>query len=156
MADLLTHYVSARIPGGFLASPAARTTLVLGVFLPDLLGKALGSHDLLPDHIGAPSHSALGLFLICWTLAMFFEEAFRLKAFVTLYVGSMLHVAVDLLKDNLGSGSAYLLHPFSVEGVELGLYQNENILWILPANLVVLWGLKRLAKRAQRAGLVWR
>lgn len=156
MADLLTHYVSARLPGGFLADPAARSTLVLGVFLPDLAKEALGVLPGLSEFAIVPSHSALGLFCLSYALSMFFAEDFRRKAFVTLFVGSAIHVAVDTLKDGLGAGVCLPWHPFSLQGVEVGLYHNENILWFLPGNAALLLLIRWASKRAKSAGWQWR
>ena len=137
MADLLTHYVSARLPGGFVGDPAARATLVLGVFLPDVAGKLMGRIFGTPDGFSAPAHSVLGLLALSYILALFFSPAFRSKAWLTIYAGSLLHVGVDLFKDNLGAGSAYLLHPFTLDGYEIGLYYNENVVFGMPVAALV-------------------
>jgi hypothetical protein len=155
MADLLTHYVSARLPGGFIGDPAARMTLVAGVFLPDLISKGLDHLPFIPDYFQAPSHSILGLFVVTYVVALFFTEAFRVKAWITMYVGALLHVGFDSLKDNLGAGM-HVLHPFSLNGYELAVYYNENILYLLPSNIFLLFIIRFLAKRAASAGWVWR
>jgi hypothetical protein len=156
MADLLTHYVSARLPGGFVADPAARTTLILGVFLPDIAGKGIEAIPNVWDNMHVPAHTPLGLAVLCYALAMLFVESFRFKAFVTLYAGSLIHVIVDMTKDNLGGGSSRLLYPLSLDGYEFGLYYNENILWFLPGNVLLLFLIRRAARRAQKAGWVWK
>lgn len=155
MADLLTHYVSARLPGSFVADPCARATLALGVFLPDLISKPM-EHSGLPFLSWAPSHSALGAFFVAWALAMLFAEDFRFKAFATLFIGQLLHIAVDLGKDSLGFGSAFVLLPFSTATHDLGLYTSQHVFWFLPGNLLVLWGLRWVSRKAQKNGWVWR
>jgi len=156
MADLLTHYVSARLPGSFIADPSARATLALGVFLPDLISKPMEAAPWMPFLAWAPSHSALGAFLVAWAIAMFFAEDFRFKAFATLFVGQLVHIAVDMGKDSMGFGSAFALLPFSTATVDAGLYTSQHVFFFLPVNLVVLWGLRWLSKKAQREGWVWR
>ncbi|MBI2930858.1 MAG: hypothetical protein HYY16_04340 [Planctomycetes bacterium] len=156
MVDFLTHYVSARVPGGFLADARARSTLVLGVFLPDLISKAIEFTPGIPYYATYPAHSILGTLCVSLALAMLFTQDFRLKAFTTLFFGQLLHVAVDLGKESLGAGSAFLLLPFSLESYDLGFYETEDVLWLLPGNLLILFALRYLAKRAQKAGWVWR
>jgi hypothetical protein len=156
MADLLTHYVSARLPGGFIGDPSSRATFILGVFLPDLAGKGMSRVLQLPDGFSAPAHSALGLLVLTYAVALLFSAEFRARAWLTLYLGSLLHVGVDLLKDNLGQGSAFVLHPFSLEGQELALYFNENILMLIPGNLLLVLLIRSVAKRAQSRGWIWR
>ncbi len=147
MADLLTHYVSARLPGGFIGDPAARATLILGVFLPDVAGKLMGRIFRTPDGFNAPSHTLLGLLLLSYVIALFFSAEFRARAWLTINAGALLHVAVDLLKDNLGAGSAYLLHPFTLDGYELGLYYNENVVYAMPVDLLLAALIAGLSRR---------
>jgi membrane-bound metal-dependent hydrolase YbcI (DUF457 family) len=156
MPDLLTHYVSARLPGGFIADPAARMTFIFGVFLPDFGAKGIELILNLPDHTGAPTHSIAGLFVLTYALALLFTPEFRFKAWTTMFAGSILHVLVDMAKDNLGKGSANLLHPFALDGFEFGLYYNENILYLLPTNVIAVWAMWWIAKKAQKRGWVWR
>ncbi len=156
MADLLTHYVSARLPGGFLKDPAARTTLILGVFLPDLVSKPIMAIPGVPDYADAPAHSLLGLACLSYAVSMLFSADFRWKAFLTLFAGGAIHVAVDSLKDSMGFGSTIPFHPFSLEGFELGLYYNENIVWFLPANGALLLLIRWASKRARAAGWAWK
>ena len=128
MADLLTHYVSARLPGSFLGDPCARATLALGVFLPDLIGKPMEAVNGMPFLASAPSHSALGAFFVAWALAMLFAEPFRFKAFATMFAGQLIHIALDLGKDSLGLGSAFVLLPFSTATHDFGLYTSQDVL----------------------------
>lgn len=154
MADLLTHYVSSRLPGEFLGDPAARSTLALGVFLPDLLSKPM--EQALPYMAWTASHTPLGAAFVAFAVTMLFAPAFRLKAFVTLFAGQLLHIAVDVGKDSQGFGSSFLLFPFSAAGFELGLYTSQDVFWFLPGNIFVLLALRFLARRLRNAGLVWK
>ena len=133
MADLLTHaavaYACARP-----AEPQVRSVFVLGTVLPDLLYKmslyiAGGS-----TWYSEPSHSPLALLLVAFVGALLFEPAMRKKMFVALWLGSWLHILIDLGKDYLGEGVIMWAFPFSMDRVELGLYQpNQTIYFILPA-----------------------
>ncbi len=156
MVDLLTHYVSARLPGGFIGDECARSTLVLGVFLPDLIGKGLESVPGMPYQAWVPSHSALGIVCSSMVVAMLFSEDFRFKAFTTIFFGQILHVALDMGKESLGAGSVHILHPFTLGGYDLGLYSTQDVFWFLPGNIFVLLLIRWVSKRAQKAGWVWR
>ncbi|HKS15928.1 MAG TPA: hypothetical protein VJU16_01300 [Planctomycetota bacterium] len=144
MADLLTHYVSARLAGIRIRDHTTTVLFAVGVFLPDLIGKPL--NYFLPYMAEIPSHTPFGLIFACGAVSLLFAESIRRRAFWTLYGGSLLHVLLDLMKDYLGSGSVFLLHPFSVESYELGFYRSEDVFYLLPANLAILailWALGR-------------
>ncbi len=152
MADLLTHYVSARVTGLGIRDRATATVFALGVFFPDLLGKPLGAMPFLPDLVEAPTHSLLGLLLACGAASFLFASDFRRRAFWALYAGSLLHVLADLLKTYLGRGAVMLLHPFSLQGFELGFYRTEDVFYLLPANLgilAILWVMGRKRKSVE-------
>jgi hypothetical protein len=59
-------------------------------------------------------------------------------------------VAVDLLKDNLGEGAAFLLYPFSTRGTELGLVDPENVIFFLPFDAALLLGAWILRRKVRR------
>lgn len=150
MADLLTHYVSARVCGYPIGNRAMAATFVLGVFLPDLISKPLSFPDFMPDFVTAPSHSVTGLALASWAMSLLFAPSFRGRAFLSTYAGSLLHVATDLLKDYLGRGAQTPFHPWTLESFEMGLYQSEDALILLPVNLAVLtilWAVERRSAR---------
>jgi hypothetical protein len=140
MPDLLTHYAAARVPGAFLPDARVRTLFILGTFIPDVVAKS--TYLLLGAHIefGVPSHSLLGMALLCYAACLFVEPALRARAFAALYAGSVLHVAVDLLKDGLGAGSAALFHPFLLHRFELGWLDPEDVALFFPidAGLLIL------------------
>lgn len=143
MADLLTHYVSARVAGVGVRDRVSATLFATGVFLPDLIGKPLDA--LAPYMAEVPSHTPLGLIFACGAVSMLFASSIRGRAFWALYLGSLLHVACDMMKDYLGDGGIFLLHPFTLETFELGLYRSEDVFYLLPANLGILailwvWG----------------
>ena len=146
MADLLTHYVSARLAGLRVRSRATATLFAAGVFLPDLLGKPLVFLPGTPPLLEVPSHTPFGLIFACGAVSLIFASGLRLRAFTALYLGSLLHVLLDLMKDYLGSGSVFLLHPFTLDTFELGLYRSEDVFYLLPVNvaiLLILWAVRR-------------
>ncbi len=150
MPDLFTHLAVARAPAVLLRSPAVRTFLIAGTFLPDIAAKGLYWGTWSHTHTTHPTHSIMGLAVLCFLAALFIEERLRGAAFAALYGGALLHVGVDLFKHNLGTGAAYLFYPFSTRGVEFGWIDAENVLLLLPfdvALLAALWGVERRRKR---------
>jgi hypothetical protein len=146
MGDLLTHYVSARVTGLGIRDRASAVLFAGGVFFPDLLGKPLNFFPGSPDMIDIPSHTPVGLLFACGALSLLFSASMRARAFLLLYAGSIVHVLGDLMKDYLGSGSIFLLHPFSLGTYELGFYRSEDVFFLLPFNLAILgllWLLQR-------------
>ena len=133
MADLLTHaaiaYACARP-----AEPGVRGIFVAGTVLPDVLYKAglylFGGATWFSE----PTHSPLILIVVAYAGALLFAQERRRTAFVALWLGSWLHVLIDVGKSYLGEGVILWAFPFSMDRVELGLYYSEEtIYFILPA-----------------------
>lgn len=137
MADLLTHYATGRLVGLGI-HPRHALLLGVGALVPDLLGKPLGALPFLPDSIEAPSHSLPGLFFACWGLSLLFAEGTRSRAFALFLGGSLLHVAVDGLKDYLGRGAIVPFHPLWLGAWECGCYRTEDVFLFIPADLGIL------------------
>ena len=153
MADLLTHYVSARVAGIPVRDRSVAALLTVGVLLPDVTGKPLGSLPGLPELVEVPSHTLPGLLLLCFALCLLFAPPIRARAFGALYAGSLVHLLLDAMKDYLGSGAIIPFHPFSLEAYEMGFYRSEDVFYLLPANLAVLALLGALERRRRRAEL---
>jgi len=149
MSDLFTHLAAARLPGALLSDRRVAALLVIGTFLPDLASKSLYWVALCSSDFKNPTHSPLGLLSVCYAASLFVVERLRRPAFAALYAGALLHVAVDLLKDNLGMGSAHLLYPFSTASTEFGLTGPDDVHVLLPIDLALL-GLAWLVERKVR------
>ena len=138
MPDLFTHFVAARVPGAFMPDRRVQALFIVGTFLPDLVSKGLYWVTWSPVNFMAPSHSIVPAALFCYAGALLLEQRWRERAFAALYGGSLLHIAVDLIKDNLGSGSAYLLYPFSTVGTEFAWIDPENFVLLIPIDAAIL------------------
>ncbi len=149
MPDLLTHYAAARVPALGLRDSRHQALLVAGTFLPDVVAKGLYWIAQASDRFAAPAHSPLGLLPLCYLAALFLTVDLRRTGFACLYVGALLHLFLDLLKENLGIGQARLFLPFDVRGVELGWIPSEDVVLLLPLNLGILL-LVWLAERKRR------
>ncbi len=149
MADLLTHYASARLASAGLRSRDSAAFVVLGTFLPDLVSKSLYWVMQADPDFDDPAHSIVGLALLCYLASLFTPERGRPAAFGAFYAGALLHVFVDLFKDNLGTGSARPLLPFSTWSLEFGWIDPENVVLLLPFALLAV-GLAHLIERRRR------
>jgi len=153
MPDLFTHLVAARVPGSFVRDKRLQALLVIGTFMPDIAFKGLFFVMQTRESFGAASHSILGVLLISYLACLFVEEAIRRPAFIALAAGGLIHVAVDLIKYNMGVGSARPFLPFSPAGVELGWIDPENVVLLIPIDasiLAIAWLLERRFSRVQQ------
>jgi membrane-bound metal-dependent hydrolase YbcI (DUF457 family) len=153
MADLLTHFVAARVPGALVRDRRLQALLVIGTFLPDISGKGL--YWVLDSAASSQlvTHSIAGLLLISYLACLLLEEPLRRSGFLMLAAGGAIHVLVDMAKDNLGAGAALLFLPFSLRGLEFGWIDPENVVLLMPidvAILALLWFLERRSARVQQ------
>ena len=104
MADLFTHLAAARVPAAFVRDRRIAALLVIGTFLPDLASKGLYwvARAGAETNFTTPTHTIAGLAILSYAAALFVEERLRRPAFAAILAGGLIHVAVDLLKDNLG------------------------------------------------------
>ncbi len=138
MPDLLTHWASARIPGMFVRDRRILAFLIFGSFLPDLAAKLPRILVWTDREFLGPSHSLVGLLLICYAASLFVEERLRKPAFGALWAGGLLHLALDLTKDYVGIYSAGLLYPFSIRKFELRWIDPEDVVLLMPPAAAVL------------------
>ncbi|MBI2899106.1 MAG: hypothetical protein HYY17_02910 [Planctomycetes bacterium] len=153
MADLVTHYLTARIPAARLSRPI-QAAFVVGALLPDVVGKFLDRALQTSMRFDVPSHTVLGLALYAYAACFLFEERVRRGAWLALWLGGLLHVFVDLLKDTMGSASsAFFLFPFTARSFELGLYEPLHAVWSVPVAVVFAASWEWFARR--RGADVW-
>lgn len=153
MADLLTHWAAAQLPAAFSRDRRIAALVVIGTFLPDLASKGLYWVLKSGGDFTIPTHTLPGLAILSYGAALFVEERLRRPAFLALLVGGLVHVAVDLLKDNLGMGASHLFHPFSTASYELGLIDPLNVILLVPVDVGILllaWHLERRLRRVQQ------
>ena len=153
MADLFTHLVAARVPGAFLRDRRLQALLVLGTFLPDLAGKGLYWVLQSRESSQLATHSVVGVLLLSYLGCLFVEESLRRPGFWLMAAGGVIHILVDLLKDNQGVGAAMLFLPFSTRGSEFGWIDPENVIFLVPLDAAILaaaWLLERRLRRVQQ------
>lgn len=151
MPDLFTHLAAARVPAAFLRDRRHQALVLAGTFLPDIGSKGLMLVAQAQERFAAATHSLVGLLLLCYLAALFLDAPLRRAGFACLYGGALLHVFLDLLKENLGLGSVRLFLPFDVRLLELGWIPTEDVVLLLPLDVGVLllaWILERRLRRA--------
>lgn len=155
MADLVTHLATA-----FFWKAASRrphlTSFVLGVALPDLVGRApvsalqsLHRHGVTaPDRLVegiAVLHLPLGFVPVTLALALLFEERARAAVWMNLLGGCFLHLALDLTQHHVGKGYM-LLFPLTDWDFELGWIGSEATVPYAPILLpisLMCWAWRR-------------
>lgn len=153
MPDLFTHFVAARAPGTFVRDRRLQALLVIGTFLPDLVHKGLYWVFQTREGFAVASHSIVGVALISYLACLFVEESIRRPGFLLLAVGGLIHILVDLIKDNLGAGSARPFLPFSPVGFEWAWIDPENVIYLVPIDAAILgavWFFERRRARVQQ------
>lgn len=154
MADLWVHFATAYAPARGLPDGRLGAILYVGVCLPDLVYKGLLYLAGASTWACEPSHSPLAMIPLCYAAALLFEEAWRARAFATLYGGTLLHLLVDAGKNYLGAGVIPWAFPFSMSRLEVSLYFPEDT-WRLmapAAGLILLAeALSRLTRRCRRS-----
>ena len=151
MPDLFTHFAAARLPSVFLRDRRHQALVLAGTFLPDIGSKGLHFVAQASERYGAASHSLVGLLLLCYLGALLLERPLRRAAFACLYGGALLHLFLDLFKENVGIGSIRPFLPFSPAALEFGWIPTEDVVLLIPLDLGVLllaWILGRRLRRA--------
>lgn len=150
MADLFTHLVSVRVPGVLVRDRHLVALLAIGTFLPDLAAKGLYWILQSGSNFSIGSHSILGVLLLSYLACLFVEEPVRRSGFVMLLLGGLIHLAVDMAKDNFGAGAVFPFLPFSPAAVEWGWIQSENVIYLVPLDAVILGAILLYERRRDR------
>ena len=150
MADLFTHFVSARAPGVLIRDRHLVALLAIGTFLPDLAAKGLYWILESSNGFSIGTHSILGVVLLSYLACLFIEEPLRRPGFVMLLLGGLIHLAVDMAKDNFGNGAVFPFLPFSPSAVEWGWIQSENVIYLVPIDALILAAILLYERRRDR------
>ncbi len=131
MPDLVTHVSVAY----FLRKPKgiSRFTVIffLGTILPDVLTRPI--YVIFPNTYWFvyPFHTPLVLVLVSLLISYFFQERIRKAVFITLLLGVLLHLLLDLFQRSL-FGTNYWLFPISDIDIQLGLFWQDDSLYAIP------------------------
>lgn len=143
MPDLISHIASGYLLKPKYKSPQWMGVFLVGICLPDLMTRPF--YIIWPQlyWFVMPNHTPIGILLGCLLLSGFFIKEQRNRVFMTLLLGSMAHLALDLIQKHAHGGYA-LLFPISWQTFELGIFWPEQTLWFLPVWLsataiIVAW-----------------
>jgi hypothetical protein len=150
MPDLFTHFVTARAPGVFVRDRRMVALLAIGTFLPDLASKGLYFILQAGEHFPAPSHSIAGVLAMSYLACLFIDASLRQKGFVMLALGGLIHLLVDMTKDNLGVGAVFPFLPFSTFTMEFSWIDPENVILLAPLDAALLVAILLYERRRDR------
>ena len=151
MPDLFAHFSIGYLISRKKTLRQHTTFLVLGSALPDVLTRI---PEIILDrflgfkfsHFVIIFHTPLCLLLACFVVSVMFELSTRAPAFLFLFLGSMLHVLLDLMQRQSGDGVYIPYFPFSFEAIQWSLFHFNSSIMLFPFLLVaviVAWLLTR-------------
>ena len=137
MPDLFTHFASAYLPSRHQRLRRYDALLVLGTILPDLLARIpiiifVRWLDLPVVYFFRALHTPIGIILACYMLSFLFERSIRFKSFLSLAIGSCIHLVLDLMQQQFFEGVYMPFLPFSIKTVQWGWFHYNASLIIFP------------------------
>ncbi len=138
MPDLTTHLLVAHIASRPARFPASwELPFYIGSILPDLSTRAV--YIIFPDVMREVQylHTPLGCTLSCFAISLLFSTKQRRTVFSKMWLGAMLHIALDLLQKQVGLGYA-LLFPFSWWTWDAGLFWPDTSVYIAFVLITVI------------------
>jgi len=152
--ELITHGCSAILAWKFTMRKLSLSLVVLGAFLPDLTTRSFGL--LWPDSSAwvKSLHEPIPLLLVCFVLSRFLVPDERHRAWASLYVGVLLHCALDLCQSHLGMGYQPLF-PFLMWSPNFGVFGPEATIPWLPLILAATAVLLAVPRFLQHVRVIW-
>ncbi len=142
MPDLFTHFALGYYISKLNVFAGLGSVFVLGNILPDLFTRAMG---ILFSFLGLSSvfgmfflftHTPFGLLFFVYLLSFLFEEEIRFKVFITMLLGSFLHLFLDTMQGSFYYSLDFLLFPFSFQTFSLNLFYYNDTTYIAPFLLI--------------------
>ncbi|MBM4050345.1 MAG: metal-dependent hydrolase [Planctomycetes bacterium] len=131
MPDAITHLALVYPFRRLCPTRGQVAALYMGCILPDVCFKAFLYGFQSSIYFSEPTHSPLVLLAICYFFSLLFDVSERRRIFVILYLASVTHVLLDMLKNHLGQGVVPLLFPFSLRRYELSLFWPEDSVYVM-------------------------
>lgn len=156
MPDLFAHFAVTYLPTRYSRLQPDGVLFIAGSLLPDLVSRffqvALDRIlDLGTEYFFAAFHTPVGFGLICYVLAMLFQEPMRRRAFWHLFAGCLLHFVLDLMQGQFYEAAYQPFFPFSLEKVQWGWFHYDASLYLFPIFFVaVFWFLLKKPVPAHR------
>jgi hypothetical protein len=144
MPDLFAHFASGYLIGRIPSIRSWSAFLTLGAILPDLLTRI--PEIILDRFLGIPIyhfveifHSPLCLLLTSFAISLLIEHRARSKAFLSIFLGSTIHVVLDLMQKQFGSAIYMPFFPFSLDKVQWGLFHFNASIVFFPLLLILVF-----------------
>ncbi len=137
MPDLLTHYTAAYFLTRSSAFSRFRSLFYLGTILPDIISRPI--YILVPKLAvyTVAMHTPVFLLFLSLFLTEFFQNDIKKNARNYLFMGILLHLALDLLQKHL-VGGYFWFFPFSWKTFEIGLFWPEAPLQFAPVWVLLI------------------
>ncbi len=137
MPDLFAHFTSGYLISRYPHLRGFTALIVLGAVLPDLLTRVpeiffdrfLG---LNVYHAVEIFHSPTVLFLVAFALSLLMDRSLRFQAFSSIFLGSLVHVVLDLMQIQFGESVYMPYFPFSFVKIEFGFFHFNASIAIFP------------------------
>ena len=143
MPDLFAHFSSAYLPSRYQKFRQYDALLVAGTVLPDLLARIpiiifVRWFDLPVVYFFRALHSPISMILVCYMLSFLFERSIRFKSFLSLIVGSFLHLILDLMQQQFFYGVYTPFLPFSIKTMQWDWFHYNTSLLFFPILLILV------------------
>ena len=143
MPDLFAHFSSAYLPSRHRRLQQYDALLTLGAVLPDVLSRIpiiilVRWLELPVVYFFHALHTPIGVILACYILSFLFDRSIRFKSFLSLTVGSFLHLVFDLMQQQFFKGVYMPFVPFSIKTVQWGWFHYNASLLVFPLLLVIV------------------
>jgi hypothetical protein len=137
MPDLFAHFSSAYLPSRYHKLQRYDALLALGAVLPDLVSRIpiiifVRWLDLPIVYFFRALHTPIGMILVCYLLSFLFERSIRFKSFLSLAIGSFLHLVLDLMQQQFFEGIYLPFIPFSMKAIQWGWFHYNASLLVFP------------------------
>lgn len=164
MADLVTHMCTVLLPAALFRSRWVGVAAV-GAALPDLVSRLPGEALERLRAVGVPVpdwalmpwgmlHNPIPLVAVCALASVTFRVDLRARAWLSLMVGCVAHLMLDVLQDHHGHGY-HLWFPVHAGDWELGWIHSEATVAFAPGLAVVTalaWAVRWGVDRGGRSG----
>ena len=155
MPDLFAHFMSGYLPTRYSNVRRYDALFIFGAMLPDIVTR-------IPEilfyrffhfpvyHFFEALHTPTSLIIICYLLSFLFEELERRKSFLSLFLGSLLHITLDLMQEQFFHATYMPLFPLSFNTFQWKFFDYNDSIKIFPILLIVWLSLRIISLRWSR------
>jgi hypothetical protein len=131
MPDLLTHSAAAYVAARRWFPRPSAILFIFGTMLPDVLSRPFYIVFPILHWWVMPLHTPVGIAIVCWIIADFFQTADRKIVFISVLAGAVFHFLLDAPQKHVAAGYFWLF-PFSWATYEWGWWWSEDSVRMVP------------------------